>query len=303
MGLICAVNNKRPENVFIHEQIVRFKFLAGQVVLAENILRAYSVLSERQRLNQELEFTRNLQRSLLPTEHPRWGDFIIQAFSRSSKEVSGDFYDIVEIDANRLLVVIGDACGKGIPACMIMAMTRSFIRANVARFSTLKQLILDLNDNLYHDMGDGRYITLGLCLLNRKENTVEYIRAGHTELLVFVRDHIRTIYPEGAGLGVLPSDMADFDTFCVEYSPGMRLLLFTDGINEAINSDGMYFGVERIKDIFMRSSQKRESTEKTIAALMDRVNEFSENPKSLADDQTVVIISQCREPAAKIAVR
>ena len=77
VGLICAVNNKRPENFFIQEQIIRFKFLAGQVVLADNILQAYSVLSERQRLNQELEFTRNLQRSLLPTEHPRWGNFTI----------------------------------------------------------------------------------------------------------------------------------------------------------------------------------------------------------------------------------
>ena len=207
----------------------------------------------------------------------------------------------MEIDSDRLLVVIGDASGKGIPACMIMAMTRSFIRANVARFSTLKQLILDLNDNLYQDMGDGRYITLGLCLLNRREDTVEYVRAGHTELFVYVRNHIRTIYPEGAGLGVLPSEMADFDTFCVEYSPDMRLLLFTDGINEAINADGMYFGQERIKDIFMSSSQKGENPELTISTLMNKVNDFSEKPKSPADDQTVVIISQYREPVKNLS--
>ena len=295
IGIICAVNNKRPENGFSHEQIGRFKFIAGQVVLAENILRSYSILSERQRLNQELTFTRNLQRSMLPPELPRWGHFMVQAYSRSSKEVSGDFYDYVEIDEDRLLVVIGDASGKGIPACMIMAMTRSFIRANVARFTTLKQLLLDLNDNLYHDMGDGRYITLGICLLNRKENTLEYARAGHTELLVYVRNHIRSIYPDGAGLGVLPSDLAEFDTFCAEYSEGMKLLLFTDGINEAIDSDGMYFGQDRIKEIFMKSSQKNENPHQTITRLMDAVNTFSETTDSPADDQTVVIISQAPE--------
>ena len=292
VGILCAINNKRSEAPFSYDQISQFKFIAGQVVVAENILQAYSDVSEHQRLNQELTFARNLQRSLFPPELPRWGNFMVNAVNHSAKEVSGDFYDFVEIDQDRLLVVIGDASGKGIPACMIEAMTRSFIRANVARFTTLKQLILDLNDNLYHDMGDGRYITLGICLLNRKENTMEYVRAGHTELMVFIHNHIRSIFPDGAGLGILPSELADFDTFCVEYSEGMRLLLFTDGISEAINSDGMYFGEERIREVFVNSSQKQESPQQTIERLMNEVQRFSEYPESPADDQTIVIISQ-----------
>ena len=174
-GVVCAVDNRRdPDHSFDTDQFNRLKFIAGQIVLAQNILTAYSNLSRQQRLNQELDFARNLQSSLLPKSFPTWGRFKIHAFTRASKEVSGDFYDFVEIDQDRLLVVVGDACGKGIPACMIMAMTRSFVRANINRFTTLKELLIELNKNLYRDTGDGRYITIGACLLNKRESTLAH---------------------------------------------------------------------------------------------------------------------------------
>ena len=139
-------------------------------------------------------------------------------------------------------------------------------------------------------MGDGRYITLGMCLLNKKESTLEYIRAGHTEMLVFVRNHIRSISPEGSGVGLIPNDWAEFDTFCMEMTPDMEILLFTDGINEATNPKGEYFGIDRIKDEFLASCREREQPGDTISRVMGAVDEFSQDPSSQADDQTVVII-------------
>lgn len=291
VGVICAVNSKAKDmRPFSSEQLARLKFIAGQAVLAQNIMLVYSHLSEQQRINQELEFARNLQSSLLPKRFPVWGRFMIHAFTRASKEVSGDFYDFVEIDRDRLLVVIGDACGKGIPACMIMAMTRSFIRANSSHFVSMKDFLQNLNDNLYRDTGDGRYITLGICLLDKRESTIEYARAGHTELLVYIRNHIRSINPDGAGLGLLPSDLADCDTICLEFTPDMAVLLFTDGINEAVNPEGEYFGIERIRDVYMKSCIGNDTPEESVSKIMDAVDSFSGNPESQADDQTLVII-------------
>lgn len=291
IGMVCAVNRlKRSGLPFDLDLFRRLKLMSSHIVLARNIMRVYENLSEQQRISQELRFAQLLQKSLLPHDMPDWGQFQIDAISRSSKEVSGDFYDYVEIDSDRLLVVIGDACGKGIPACMIMAMTRSFIRSNACRFTTLKDMVLELNRNLNQDMGDGRYITLGMCLLNKKESTLEYIRAGHTELLVFVRNHIRCIDPEGSGVGLIPNDWAEFDTFCMEMTPDMELFLFTDGINEATNPDGEYFGIDRIKKVFLASCRDRDQPRDTIARVMGAVDEFSQDPSSQADDQTVVII-------------
>ena len=295
-GVICAVNNMQneEETFFSSEQFGRFRFIAGQVELARRIIVAYSKLSEQQRLNQELEFARNLQRSLLPETVPVWGQFSVHAYTRASKEVSGDFYDFVQIDEDRLLVVIGDACGKGIPACMITAMTRSFIRANVDRCSSLMNLMLELNSNLFRDTGDGRYITLGCCMLNRRDSTLEYVRGGHTELLVYVREHIRSIYPDGAGIGLLPSEAVEFDTLCIEFTPEMSVLLFTDGINEAVAPrTGEYFGVPRLKELYLASRIAREEPEIFIRKMFNAVDEFALTPggEGQEDDQTIVLIN------------
>ncbi len=293
-GVICAVNSvQENHSFFTAEQFGRFKFIAGQVELAQRILEAYSKLSEQQRLNQELEFARNLQRSLLPETFPVWGFFSVQAFTRASKEVSGDFYDFVQIDDDRLLVVIGDACGKGIPACMVTAMTRSFIRANIDRFTSLMDLLLELNDNLYRDAGAGRYITLGCCLLNRRDSTLEYARGGHTELLIYIREHIRSIFPDGAGIGLLPSEDVEFDTLCIEFSPNMSVLMFTDGINEATSpKTGEYFGVSRLTDLYRESCLNKDEPASFIQKTILTVDEFAQTPNGdgQEDDQTMVMI-------------
>jgi serine phosphatase RsbU (regulator of sigma subunit)/putative methionine-R-sulfoxide reductase with GAF domain len=291
-GVVCAVNNRRGDNrPFSAAQYNNFKFIVAQVALAQSIVRVYANLSEQQRINQELQLARSLQASLLPKSFPAWDQFVVHSFTRSSKEVSGDFYDFVQIDENRLLVVVGDASGKGIPACMIMAMARSFIRSNSDRFTNLKDLLRELNFNLFRDTEEDRFITLACCLLDRKEGTVEYARAGHTELQVCVRNHVRKIYPEGSALGLLPNELSNFETICFEFTPEMSLLLFTDGITEAINSKGEEFGSERLSNVYLRlCGPGRHQPESILSKVLEAVDEFTEHSEIIADDQTMVLI-------------
>ena len=290
-GVICAINNRRKRKTFAQYQFNRFKFMASQVVLAQNFVHVYSNLSEQQRINQELVFARQLQASLLPRSFPQWGKYLVNSFSRSAKEVSGDFFDFVEIDDDRLLIVTGDACGKGVPACMIMAMTRSFIRSNAARFTTLKSMLKELNDNLFRDIEDERFITLACCLIDKRESTVEYARAGHTPMYMYIRNHIRELNPQGTALGMLPSELAEFDTVSFEFMPGASIFLFTDGINEQINASHEEYGVERLKAAFEISSKKGLSSKEIINSILKSVDDFVEDASiPQADDQTMVII-------------
>ena len=289
IGVICAVNNIH-NGPFMPEQFSTLRFMSDQVVLAYNIVTVYATLSEQQRINQELAFARQLQSSLLPDCAPRWEPFVIEAFSKPAKEVSGDFYDFVEIDNDRLLVVIGDACGKGVPACMLMAMTRSFIRAGVERFTTLHDLMQDLNNDLFRDTGDERFVTVSCCLLNSKSKTVEFARAGHTELLISRKGHpIRAIFPNGSALGLLPSDMVEnCDLLTFAFLDHMSLLLFSDGITEALNKADEEFGVDALLKIFKENEAA--PPDKLIESILTEVNKFSEGTLQ-ADDQTMVIIS------------
>ena len=290
IGVICAVNNRQNNTTFTLEKFSGLKFMADQVVLAHTIVDAYRNISKQQRIDQELQFAQQLQSSMLPDTAPKWGPFEIQAFSKPAKEVSGDFYDFVPIDEDRLLVVIADACGKGIPACMLMAMTRSFIRASVERFTTLQDMIKDLNNDLFRDSGAERFVTVSCCLLNKKENTVEFVRAGHTELLINRESHpIRTIFPDGAALGLLPAEIVgNFDILSFAFLPTMSLLLFSDGITEALNMKEKEFGLEKLIAIF--KEHEHLSTAEQIEEIIKEVNDFSTGVEQ-ADDQTIVLIS------------
>lgn len=295
IGVICAVNTAlRDKDSFTADQFAKLKFISKQVVLAQNIQEAYSHLAQQQRISQELEFARSMQRSLLPRSVPVWGRFSVHAFTRASKEVSGDFYDFVQLDEDRLLVVIGDACGKGIPACMVMAMTRSFIRANIGHFTSLEAFLLELNNNLYQDTGDERYITLACCILNKRDVTFEYARAGHTELMLYTNEHIRSFYPEGSGVGLLPSEFTQYDTFCMEFHPGMSAFLFTDGLNEATRERDHKeeFGLERLRNLFLESCTKKETPEEFFRETISTIDTFAGTiaGEDQEDDQTMVMI-------------
>ena len=290
-GAICAINNKNNEP-FTNAQFGTLESMTKLVVLIHNILRVYSNLTTQQRLSQELEFTRLLQASLLPKEFPEWRPFVINAFTRSAKEVNGDFYDFVEVDNNRLLVVIGDASGKGVPACMVMAMTRSFIRANLERFATLADLFEEINANLYRDTNEGRFVSLSCCLIDKKEETIEFARAGHTELLLFPgKGNVREISPDGAALGLLPNEFSgSFDTFSFSFEPNFSILLYSDGLTETIDESGEEFGRDRLSKIFLESCKSKNSPRKCTDKILRAVDKFSQKGDQ-ADDQTIVIIS------------
>ncbi|MDD5698080.1 MAG: SpoIIE family protein phosphatase [Victivallaceae bacterium] len=286
-GVICAVNN-RHSGTFSPEQFSRLRFISSQVILAQNLIAVYRDLSRQQRIDQELEFARQLQASLLPNTFPAWDQFVLHAFTRSSKEVNGDFYDFVEIDENRLLIVIGDACGKGVPACMLTAMTRSFIRSSVAHFENLENFLREINKNLFRDTDEERFVTLACCLLDRRNSLLEYARAGHTELLTYTHHHIRRIYPNGSALGILPDELAVFDSICLQFSEDMSMLLFSDGITEALNSENEEYGLERLQHEFKLSRDKNDSPGKTLERIIKSNSEFAAEQ---IDDQTMILIN------------
>lgn len=288
VGAVCAATNRlQPGRPFSEQQFSRLKLLSGQVLMVQNLVQVYSEISRRERIDQELKFARHLQLSLLPHAFPAWDQFSIDAYTRSAKEVNGDFYDFVEIDENRLLVIIGDACGKGIPACMLTAMARSFARSLADNFTTLSDFLKEINNKLHRDTDADRFITLGCCLLDRSNSLIEFGRAGHTDLISYIHGHIRTVSPDGTALGILPDEFASFDTFCMSFEPGTALMMFSDGLSEALNRDAEEFGVHRLTKVFRRSCELGGTSQAIMDRVLDEVASFEAEQN---DDQTIVLI-------------
>ena len=285
-GVICAVANTNWGR-FDNDKLSQLQFSASQVRLIQDLEDSYKVRSAQVRINQELGFARKLQAALLPEEVSEWGRFSVFARTSSAKEVNGDFYDVVRIDEDRLLIVVGDACGKGVPACLLASMARSFIRAAAEHFTSLENLLREVNRNLYRDTDAERFVTLGCCLLDKNHGLMEYARAGHTELIYFIRNHIRRLFPDGTGLGILPDEFSTFDTICVQMPPGVSLLLYSDGITEALDFSGEEFGVDRLADEFETRCNATMSAEEVLDGLMDVVNDFEPEQH---DDRTAIMI-------------
>ncbi|MBE6364003.1 MAG: hypothetical protein E7054_10170 [Lentisphaerae bacterium] len=287
-GVICAVNNRmmagRP---FSEAQFSRFKSLANQVLMVHQLVQVYGEISRRERIDQELGFVRQFQLSLLPESNMTLGNFTISARTTSAKEVNGDFYDMIRIDDDRILVMVGDACGKGMPACMMAAMTRSFARSAASNFTTLSKFLREINDNLFRDSDIDRFITLGCCLIDRRGGLIEFARAGHTDMIMHVHGHLRQLSPDGTALGMLPDEDADFDTICLALDSGTSLMLYSDGLNEALNHEKEEFGTDRLTNVFSVACYHHESASAIIDEVLGAVHEFEYEQN---DDQTMILI-------------
>ena len=287
-GVICAVDNLMLEGKpFSTAQYNRLKSLASQVQMVYQLVQVYGEISRRERIDQELAFVRQFQTSLLPPSTVSMDDFYVCARTTSAKEVNGDFFDMVKIDDDRMLVMVGDACGKGMPACILASMTRSFARAMAAEFTTLTKFLRDVNANLNRDSDADRFITMGCCLIDKKRALIEFGRAGHTDLIMHVHDHLRRFSPRGTALGMLPDEDAEFETLCLSIDHSSTLMLFSDGLSEALSHDHREFGVERLAKAFHVSCDRREKPTEIIDDVMEAVHNFEYEQN---DDQTIILI-------------
>ena len=287
-GVICAVENRMMgEKSFSNAQFNRLKALSAQVLMVLQLVQVYGEISRRERIDQELAFVRHFQASLLPPAEVTLDDFSVCAHTTSAKEVNGDFFDMVRIDDNRLLVMVGDACGKGMPACILASMTRSVARAMAAQFTTLTQFLRDVNANLHRDSDADRFITMGCCLIDKRGGLIEFGRAGHTDMIMHIHGHLRRFSPGGTALGMLPDEDAEFETICLAVDKGTSIMLFSDGLSEALSHDRREFGTERLANAFHVACDHRDTPEKIIDDVMTSVHEFEYEQN---DDQTIILI-------------
>ncbi|MCQ2378446.1 MAG: SpoIIE family protein phosphatase [Victivallaceae bacterium] len=290
LGYAVALNNLVQKwQSFSREQFKRLQNLTAEIIMVSQLMQVFGEISNRERIDQELGFARSLQQALLPPPFPPWEEFTITARTRSAKEVNGDFYDFIRIDDDRMLVLLGDACGKGIPACLLALMTRSFARSLSDNFTTLTAFLQDLNAKLFRDTEADRFITLGCCLLDRRHWLMEFGRAGHTDLITYVHHHLRELSPDGTALGILPRDIATFETICIAMDPDTHAILFSDGLTEATDAHGEEFGVRHLSQAFFDGCEQSDDPEEILQTVVHRVSSFEHRQ---SDDQTIVLISR-----------
>jgi serine phosphatase RsbU (regulator of sigma subunit) len=248
---------------------------------------AQARIIEQETLERELQVARSIQEHMLPRSLPNLHGFDFSARMVPARVVSGDFYDFIPLDGGRVGVVIADVCGKSLPAALLMSLTRSLLRAEAMRGGPPAEVLRSVNRHLL-DMNDTRtFVTVLYGVLHQQTREFEYVRAGH-ELPMLAAPGGEVIVPQmgqGQPLGILPAPALDCQS--VTLPRGGMLLLYTDGVTEALNLAGELFETDRIYEVAAANSAG--SAHALCDALLHAVNEHR-GAAAQADDVTMVAV-------------
>jgi sigma-B regulation protein RsbU (phosphoserine phosphatase) len=290
MGVL-ALGNGPMGTPFTQSDFVVFKSIAEQSAFALYNAIIYSEANEKKRLDHDLEIARDIQRILLPAEAPAIAGFEIAGLNVPARQVSGDYFDYIKIDDEHLGVAIADVSGKGVPASLIMAICRSVLRSQAAENISPSDVLKKVNRQLYPDIKEDMFISLAYLMLDQARSTVTLARAGHDAPLLYKRESqtVETIKPPGLVLGIDSGSVFDRLTndFNVPLERGDCLVLYTDGVTEALDSEGFEFGVERMIQSVRASATEGSSA--IIKRVIDDVRNFAGSTPQ-HDDITLIAI-------------
>jgi sigma-B regulation protein RsbU (phosphoserine phosphatase) len=269
-----------------HDFEVTIQKTLGQV----RQLRA--ALAEHDRLialERDLAIAADIQRSFLPKsdeEKAEGETFAVQALMIPAHAVGGDFYDYFWLKENRLGVVVGDVSGKGVPAALLMAVTRSLLRAAVQRGCEPGACLEEVNRLLVRDTAAERFVTLFYAVLDAERDELTYANAGHNlPFLLRVGGTVEQLAGAGLVAGVMPETR--YPTHAAALKPGDRFFLYTDGISEALNTQHEQFSEERLR--LLLSEARHDSPAELIDRVVQAVRAFSAGaPQS--DDITALTV-------------
>src|SRR5213593_4555136 len=249
LGVLALANG--PMGVpFSQGDFVVFKSLAEQSAFALYNAIIYSMANEKKRLDHDLEIARDIQRILLPSEAPAIDGFQISGINVPARLVSGDYFDYIRVDDERLGVAIADVSGKGVPASLIMAICRSVLRAEAARNPSPADVLRKVNRQLYPDIKEDMFISMAYLILDHEHSGVTLARAGHDAPLWY-QGQSQTVTPVKSPGMVVGIDSGNvFDRLTSDFALPLErddcLVLYTDGVTEALNGEGEEFGVDRM---------------------------------------------------------
>ena len=263
--------------------------------ITEKFRKSQENLAEQERLQKEMQVAQEIQQTLLPDTFPDIEGYELASYYAAAKEVGGDYYDFVEVDKDTLGIVVADVSGKGVPGSLIMTMIRTALRTEARGNKNAADVLARVNDFVINDMKRGMFVTVFYIILDSKNRTINYASAGHNPMILYRGSTQKSYYlnPRGFPIGISLPEKDLFRKSIESDTLRLRrddvLLVFTDGITEAMNKDRSLFGDERfLEAIRTHGHQKAETLVERIHNELDLFTE--ESPQN--DDITLVAIRE-----------
>jgi serine phosphatase RsbU (regulator of sigma subunit)/anti-sigma regulatory factor (Ser/Thr protein kinase) len=263
---------------------------APALQVAQLVRRQEAEARSRERIEQELRVATLIQQNFLPKQLPDIGGWTVAAHYAPAREVGGDFYDFLDLP-DGLGIVIGDVTDKGVPAAMVMAATRSVLRASAQRIVSPGEVLRRVNDLMCPDMPPKMFVTCLYGVLDTETGRLRFANAGHN--LPYVRTSTGTVELRATGmpLGLIPE--VEYEETEAFLEPGQTMLLHSDGVAEAHGEGREMFGFPRLMDVVGARSGSGDVIERVLSEL-DR---FTPDGWEQEDDITLVAVTREAEGA------
>jgi len=289
-GIIYA-DSPIAEGRFTEDHLKVLTTLASVAAIRVENTRLVEARLERERLERELALASEIQQRFQPTAPPQVDGYELQGISFPCYEIGGDYYDFIEREDGRLVIALGDVSGKGTAAALLMSSLHAAVHAQAGSHDSLVSTISAVNKYLADNIPANRFVTLFYAELDPDSGALSFLNAGHNPpLIVHAAGTVEQLASGGLPLGIKPD--ADYREGRTQLLPGDVLVIYSDGVTEAVSPTGEEFGSTRLYEVVSRN------IESSAAGIRDRIEssltKFSQGT-SAADDITLVIVKRQAE--------
>ena len=246
------------------------------------------ITAQRDRMQRELEIARDLQMSMLPKNFaPDWQECTLYGMLKPARELGGDFFEYFFVDDRRVCVIVGDVSDKGAAPALFAAATKTLLKANAHRQASSTSIVTRVNQELAAGNDYCMFVTLFLAILDLDSGDINFTNAGHDPPYIVRKDggYESAVQRHGPPVGAIEDIEYSEDT--IELRPGDVLVIYTDGVTDAVNSTNEVFGKERLESIL--SSDNARTPEGIVTEIVDALHRFEEGSDQ-ADDVTILAV-------------
>ncbi|HED08856.1 MAG TPA: hypothetical protein ENI57_12110 [Ignavibacteria bacterium] len=283
---VILLGNRINKQQFTESDIEFIYSVGSLAIISIENKRLFKEELEKHKLEEELELAREIQKNLLPSEIKQFKNFEISAENISSKQVGGDYFDVIPRDEENSYIAIADVSGKGVPAALLMANLQAFLKSVCKQGISLIEGTAMMNDLITENVTGGKFITFFWGLINNKNRTISYVNAGHNPPLLVRDGKIIKMEKGGMILGVMKTTYP-YITETLQLQKDDLLVLFTDGITEAMDKEQNEYSDERLEKLVL--SLNNNSSEEVLKSIQADVKSFTSGAVQ-SDDITLLVL-------------
>ncbi|MFP6770161.1 MAG: SpoIIE family protein phosphatase, partial [Planctomycetaceae bacterium] len=286
---VINIDTQNPLNQFKTEDLELLQAVAGQAALSYESTRLMAAFSAKQKQDSELDIARGVQEALLPDQFPEIEGYSFFASYDAAQAVGGDYYDAMVLDDGKICLAFGDVAGKGVPGALIMSRISSCVQSTMGFAPSIEEAMAAINNHMCANAVEGRFVTFVLAVIDPVAHEMALVNGGHMSPMILKTDgSIEEFDEEAVGLPIGVMEDYPFEVVRRSIEPGEIVVIFTDGVDEAMNPEGELYTLERMRTFLQAGPRQADELGR---ALLANVREFA-NGRPQNDDITIMTIGR-----------